>query len=164
MQNKILRPLYYTCHFRSEWKCVIFLKTLGLLALHGTVHQLRPQTQLQSAQTAGSVGRSPGSSLGEAGARAGGVRLLLDPWAVPAPLLILVAGATLGEGAHARWQLAVALRPVVPLPLALPAPHPSAPQASLGKSSPLNSTPRRFSPPPWWPGGWLQLSWRCLKC
>ena len=127
---------------------MIFLKTLGLLALHGTVHQLRPQTQLQSAQTAGSVGRSPGSSLGEAGARAGGVRLLLDPWAVPAPLLILVAGATLGEGAHARWQLAVALHPVVPLPLALPAPHPSAPQASLGKSSPLNSTPRRFSPPP----------------
>ena len=111
------------------------------------MHQLRPHTQLQSAQTAGSVGRSPGSSLGEAGVWAGGVHLLLDPWAVPAPFLVLAAGAALGEGARAMWQLAVALRPVIPLPLALPAPHPSALQTSLGKSSPLNSAPRRFSPP-----------------
>lgn len=87
---------------------MIFKKTLGLLALHGTVHQLRPHTQLQSAQTAGSVGRSPGSSLEKPAVWAGGVRLLLDPWAVPALSSSLRWGHALGEGARAVWPVVVA--------------------------------------------------------
>ena len=43
------------------------------------MHQLKPHTQLQAAQTAGSVGRSPGSSLGEARVRAGGAVCSLTP-------------------------------------------------------------------------------------
>ena len=95
-------------HFQSEWKCVIFFKDPWPL---GPPWHRAPAEASHTAPGCPDCWQcweeprfKPGRSQGEG--RWGG--LLLDPWAVPAPLLFLAAGTALGRGPCAvcgtgRW-------------------------------------------------------------